>query len=214
VSALEVTLVDYGAGNLPSVERALRKLGAIPQRAAEPAPIAASRALILPGVGHFGALMRTLGERRLIAPLREAILHGVPFLGICLGLQALFAASDEEPHQAGLVLLPGRVQALPTTAKLPHMGWNQVREIRPSALLRGISDRAYFYFAHSYAALDAGDAAVALCDHGVPFVAALEQKNVMAVQFHPEKSGEAGAQVLRNFLAFAECRTSTVETSR
>ena len=214
MSALEVRLVDYGAGNLPSVERALRKLGAEPQRVAEPAGLAGGSAIILPGVGHFGALMRTLNERRLLAPLREAISNGVPFLGICLGLQALFAGSDEDPRQGGLGVLPGRVQPLPLVVKLPHMGWNQVRHVRPSALLRGVPGDAYFYFAHSYAALDAGDAAVALCDHGVPFVAALERENVFAVQFHPEKSGAAGAQVLRNFLAFAESSARAAESAR
>ena len=214
MSALEVTLVDYGAGNLPSVERALRKLGAEPQRAAEPVALGGGSAIILPGVGHFGALMRTLNERRLLAPLHEAITNGVPFLGICLGLQALFAASDEDPQQAGLGVLQGRVQPLPVTVKLPHMGWNQVRRVRESILLRGIADGAYFYFAHSYAALDAGDAAVALCDHGVTFVAAVEREHVLAVQFHPEKSGEAGAQVLRNFVAFAESCARAAERAR
>ncbi len=203
MTALKVTLVDYGAGNLPSVERALARLGAESERAATPAALAESQAIILPGVGHFGALMRTIFERGLLSPLRAKLLSGTPFLGICLGLQALYQSSTEAPHASGLCILPGQIQPLPKTAKLPHMGWNQLRRVRSSVLLRDIPDDAYFYFAHSYGALVAGEEAIALCDHGVPFVAVVELKKVMAVQFHPEKSGNAGAQVLHNFLVFA-----------
>jgi imidazole glycerol phosphate synthase glutamine amidotransferase subunit len=203
MNALQVTLIDYGAGNLPSVERALRLLGADTLRASEPAALASSRAIVLPGVGHFGALMRALDGGKMLAPLREAICRGVPFLGICLGLQALYTMSEEDPSHAGLGILPGRIQPLPKTAKLPHMGWNQVRRQRSSVLLRNVSEDAYFYFAHSYAALEASQSAVAICEHGVPFVAALEQGSVLAVQFHPEKSGEPGAKVLANYLEYA-----------
>lgn len=207
MSGGKVALVDYGAGNMPSVERALRRLGAEVERASAPEALAGGRAIVLPGVGHFGALMRTLEERRLLEPLRAVLAEGVPFLGICLGLQALYAASREDPSRSGLGVLAGTVQPLPRTAKLPHMGWNQLRRVRPGVLLRDVPEDAYFYFAHSYAALDAGEAAVALCDHGVPFVAVLECGKIVAAQFHPEKSGEAGSRVLRNFLHFAgvEC---------
>ncbi len=202
MSGGKVTLVDYGAGNLPSVERALRRLGAVVERASAPEALEGSRAIVLPGVGHFGALMRTLEERRLLAPLRAALAQGVPFLGICLGLQALYGSSEEDPSRPGLGVLAGTVRPLPHTAKLPHMGWNQLRRVRPGVLLRNVPEDAFFYFAHSYAALDADETAVALCDHGVPFVAVLECYQILAVQFHPEKSGEAGSRVLRNFLAF------------
>jgi len=200
---MKISLVEYDAGNLPSVERALARQGVQTERAATPESIAAARVLILPGVGHFGQLMRTLGSRGLLAPIRQAICGGVPLLGICLGLQALFGSSAEAPEDRGLDILPGTVTVLPVTAKLPHMGWNQLRQIRPSALFEGISANAYFYFAHSYAALDAGEATVAMCEHGVPFVAALERENLFAVQFHPEKSGDAGARVLANFAGYA-----------
>jgi imidazole glycerol phosphate synthase glutamine amidotransferase subunit len=202
VSAPKVTLVEYGGGNLPSVERALRRLGAETGRATSRG-LAGSRMIVLPGVGHFGALMRALARRRLLAPLRAALSGGVPFLGICLGLQALYRASEEAPDVPGLGVLPGAARPLPGTAKLPHMGWNQVRAVRSNVLLRDLPADAYFYFAHSYAALDQDSATVALCDYGVPFVAALEHGTAMAMQFHPEKSGEAGAQVLRNWLDFA-----------
>ena len=199
----KISLIEYDAGNLPSVERALARQGVETERAATPESIAAARVLILPGVGHFGQLMRTLAARGLLAPIRGAIAGGVPLLGICLGLQALFTSSSEAPEDKGLDVLPGSVSALPFTAKLPHMGWNQLRQVRPSVLLESIAANAYFYFAHSYAALDAGESAVAMCEHGVPFVAALERRNLFAVQFHPEKSGDAGARVLANFVGYA-----------
>jgi len=197
---MNIALVEYGAGNLPSVERALARLGLESRRASTPEAIASCDALILPGVGHFGALMHSLNERSLVAPLREAIAKGVPLLGICLGLQAMFASSDEAPGDAGLSVFPQNVSALPATDRLPHMGWNQLRRVRPSVLLEGVPADAYFYFAHSYAALDAGEAAVALCKHGASFVALLEKGGVFATQFHPEKSGPVGAKVLANFL--------------
>ena len=199
---MSLGLVEYGGGNLPSVERALSRLGVESRRISTPEALVDCDALILPGVGHFGALMRSLDERSLIEPLRHAVARGTPLLGICLGLQAMFAASDEAPGDAGLALFPQKVSALPPTGRLPHMGWNQLRRARPARLLEGVPGDAYFYFAHSYAALDAGDAGVAFCDHSTPFVAVLERGNVFATQFHPEKSGAVGAHVLSNFLRF------------
>jgi imidazole glycerol phosphate synthase glutamine amidotransferase subunit len=202
---VKVTLVDYGVGNVASVERALQRLGAESQRASAAGCIHGATALLLPGVGHFGALIRALDQRSMRTPLREALEGGVPFLGICLGLQALYDSSEEAPELRGLQLLPGRIQALPADVKLPHMGWNQVRMARDSRLLQGIEPGAHFYFAHSYAAMAAnGDGnAVATCTHGAEFVAVLERQNICAVQFHPEKSGVAGARLLQNFLGLA-----------
>jgi imidazole glycerol phosphate synthase glutamine amidotransferase subunit len=197
---MKITLVDYGAGNVPSVERALQRLGAESVRGATPECIGSARALVLPGVGHFEALVHALDDRKLRAPLLDALSRGVPFLGICLGLQALYLASDEAPELAGLRLLPARVRSLPATVKLPHMGWNRLLVKRKSRLLEGIDAGAYFYFAHTYAVIGDGPEGVATCDYGTEFIAVLEKANVCAIQFHPEKSGEAGAQVLRNFL--------------
>jgi glutamine amidotransferase len=197
---VKIAIVDYGAGNLPSVERALRKLGAETERAVEPRQVASARVIVLPGVGHFAAFVAGLRERNLTSSLRAAHDSGVPILGICLGLQAMFASSEEAPGESGLGFFPEEVRALPTNVKSPHIGWNQVRRVQESSLLRGIPEDAYFYFAHSYAAPASAAPAVALCDHGVSFAAVIEQKNLRAVQFHPEKSGETGALVLRNFV--------------
>jgi imidazole glycerol phosphate synthase glutamine amidotransferase subunit len=200
---MNVTIVDYGAGNVPSVERALQRLGARSERTDSPECISKASILLLPGVGHYGALIRALDERKMRAPLIDAITRGVPFLGICLGLQVLYESSEEAPQLSGLRVLPGKVRELPSNVKLPHMGWNQVTAQRESRLLEGIDSRAYFYFAHSYAALDANDASSATCAHGAEFVAVIQKQNICAVQFHPEKSGDPGARVLQNFLRMA-----------
>jgi imidazole glycerol phosphate synthase glutamine amidotransferase subunit len=202
---VKVTLIDYGGGNVRSVERALQRLGIESALTSTPRGIAQAEALILPGVGHFGALIRAIDERGLRAPLLEALGRGLPFLGICLGLQALYDSSDEAPELRGLQLLPGRVQALPAHVKLPHMGWNQVHTQRCSRLLQGIAPDAYFYFAHSYAVTNGGSdhGAVATCTHGSGFAAVIEKQNILAVQFHPEKSGLPGGQLLKNFLGLA-----------
>jgi imidazole glycerol phosphate synthase glutamine amidotransferase subunit len=197
---MKITLLDYGAGNVVSVERALQRLGAASQRAATPECIASAQALLLPGVGHFETLIRALDDRKLRAPLVDAIRGGVPFLGICLGLQALYAASDEAPELVGLQVLPERVRSLPPVVKLPHMGWNRLLVKRKSSLLEGVAADSFFYFAHTYAAIDQREETVAACNYGAEFIAVLEKENICAVQFHPEKSGDAGAQVLRNFL--------------
>jgi imidazole glycerol phosphate synthase glutamine amidotransferase subunit len=203
---VNVTLIDYGVCNVTSVERALQRLGAVTMRTTTQDGIARAKALVLPGVGHYAALIRALDEHGLRKPLLDAIGSGVPFLGICLGLQALYDSSEEAPDLPGLKLLPGEVRALPAHVKLPHMGWNQLRPVRSSQLLEGIPADAYFYFAHSYAAIAPnGDAdAVATCVHGAEFVAVLQRKNICAVQFHPEKSGAAGSRLLQNFLRLAE----------
>jgi len=197
---MRIAIIDYGAGNLPSVERALRKLGAETERAVAGEQLASAHAIVLPGVGHFGAFVDGLSRRNLTPALRAALDSGKPILGICLGLQALFASSEEAPGEPGLAFFPEEVRALPPHVKSPHIGWNQLRRIHTSKLLDGIADNAYFYFAHSYAAPASASHTVAACDHGVPFAAVIERDNLAAVQFHPEKSGETGARVLRNFV--------------
>ena len=200
---MRVTIIDYGAGNVPSVERALQRLGAESLRSDSAQTISHAEALLLPGVGHYSALVRALDEKHLRAPLLDALYRRVPFLGICLGLQVLFKSSEEASQLQGLHVLPGTVSALPEDVKLPHMGWNQIQRRRQSSLLAGIDENAFFYFAHSYAAMDANGAAVATCSHGAEFTAVIEHRNVFAVQFHPEKSGVPGACLLQNFLRIA-----------
>jgi imidazole glycerol phosphate synthase glutamine amidotransferase subunit len=200
---MKVTIIDYGAGNVPSVERALDRLGAESERTGSPEDISKAQVLLLPGVGHYSALVRALDEQNMRAPVVDAIRRGVPFLGICLGLQVLFESSAESPQLRGLNLLPGRVSALPSSVKLPHMGWNQIAANRESRLLAGIDSGAYFYFAHSYAARDAHASTAAICFHGTSFAAVVEKQNIYGVQFHPEKSGDAGAHLLQNFLRLA-----------
>lgn len=200
---MKITIIDYGAGNLPSVERALASLDAESERASSPEAVNSARAIVLPGVGHFSAFVAGLRERRLTEALLRAIRADVPVLGICLGLQAMYQSSDEAPGEKGLALLDDNVRALPPNVKSPHIGWNQVRRVRDSVLLRNVPNDAYFYFAHSYAAPERAADTGAVCDHGFPFTAVMERGALMGVQFHPEKSGAAGAQVLKNFLEFA-----------
>ena len=199
---MTVTIIDYGAGNVPSVERALQKLGVASKRVTQPNELAGASAIILPGVGHYAAIIRALDQQNLRAPLLDAIARGVPFLGICLGLQALYSSSEEAPALCGLNLFSGSVRSLPTTVKLPHMGWNRLRIQRRSQLLGGLSESDYFYFAHTFAATPANEV-VATCEHGTNFTAVLEHKNIFATQFHPEKSGAAGARLLQNFVRLA-----------
>jgi imidazole glycerol phosphate synthase glutamine amidotransferase subunit len=200
---VNVTLIDHGAGNVASVERALARIGVASERVSTPEPISSAQILILPGVGHFAALIRALDEKSLRQPLLDAIDRGVPFLGICLGLQALYESSDEAPDLRGLGVLPGRVSALPQTVKLPHMGWNTIRAQGSSRLLRNVPADSYFYFAHSFAAPAAAALTAATCDHGAEFAAVIEQGKIFGTQFHPEKSGNAGALLLRNFVDLA-----------
>jgi imidazole glycerol-phosphate synthase subunit HisH len=200
-----VGVIDYGAGNFPSVARALDKLGAELLAAVWPSDLQYADALVLPGVGNYAALIRAIDERDLRRALLDAIARGVPFLGICLGLQALYSSSEEAPSLSGLNLFSGSVRSLPATVKLPHMGWNRLRMQQASQLLAGLSDSDYFYFAHTYAAAPSplSNEVVATCSHGADFTAVLEHKNILATQFHPEKSGAAGARLLQNFLSFA-----------
>ncbi len=200
---MKVTLIDYGAGNVPSVERALRLLGAHVETTNAPAKIAAARCLVLPGVGHCAALLAALDALALRQPILNSIASGASFLGICLGMQALYESSEEAPDMASLGILAGKITRLPETVKLPHMGWNTLRVLRQSRLLAGISSDAYFYFAHSFVAPVTGPENAAVCEYGREFSAVLEKDNLFAVQFHPEKSSRAGAQVLQNFLRAA-----------
>ncbi len=194
-----IAIFDYGAGNLRSVENTLAEIGATYTLVRDAAGLSAASKIILPGVGHFGQIMRALDEMQVRGAFIERIAAGVPFLGICLGLQALFQASDEAPGVKGLGLIDGTVRRFPETARVPQMGWNQLDPCRPSRLLAGMQPRPYVYFAHSYYA-PVNDATAATCTYTLAYTALLEKDNVFGVQFHPEKSGPVGLAIMKNFV--------------
>lgn len=194
-----IAILDYGAGNLRSVQNTLDATGAQYTLVRDAAGLQSASKIILPGVGHFGQLMRSLDELQVRESLIARIGEGVPFLGICLGLQALFQRSSEAPEAAGLGLFEGSIERFPHSARVPHMGWNTLDITKPGRLLNGIEPQSHVYFAHSYyAPVCEGTAATTTYTH--PYTAAFEYNNVFGVQFHPEKSGPIGLQIVRNFL--------------
>ena len=195
-----IALLDYSAGNLGSVLKAIKHLGHSAEVVDKPESLRAAEKIIFPGQGHFGTMMRALKERRLLTALRESLAAGTPFLGICLGLQALYEASDEAPDVSGLALLPGRVTRFQGVFKVPHVGWSQLEIRSQDGLFRGVADGSFVYFCHSYYGPVVSENS-AVTDYGQTFAAGLEIKNIWAVQFHPEKSGEVGLNVLQNFLS-------------
>jgi glutamine amidotransferase len=199
-----IALIDYGAGNLTSVRKALTALGADFAIPARPEECARFSALIVPGVGNFAATSALVGPWR--DTIAETVRRGTPLLGICLGMQWLFEGSDEAPEVPGLGVLEGRVTRLrgnpDAGLKIPHVGWNALDFRRTARILSGLEPRSHVYFTHSYAA-PVTDACVAATTHGETFAAVVERGNVFGVQFHPEKSSDAGLQIIRNFLEAA-----------
>jgi imidazole glycerol phosphate synthase glutamine amidotransferase subunit len=192
-------IFDYGAGNLRSVQNTLGNLGYKYELIRDSGGVQKANRIILPGVGHFGQMMRALDALEVRTALLERIATGVPFLGICLGLQALFDASEEAPEVHGLGLYPGTVRRFPADARVPHMGWNELELRRESKLVRELNARPFVYFAHSYYVPE-NERAAAICTYSTPYTAVLECGNVFGVQFHPEKSGPVGLQIVRNFM--------------
>jgi len=202
---VRVALIDYRAGNLTSVKKAFATLGVDLFVPTEPHELAGASAVVVPGVGHFAATASLDGDWT--QAIRAGVAEGRPLLGICLGLQWLFEGSDESPEQPGLGLLSGRCYRLPadangTRVKIPHVGWNALDFRRTDSIVDGIPEGAQVYFTHSYAAPTTGET-VATADHGQPFAAIVQRGHVAGVQFHPEKSGDVGLTVLRNFLRLA-----------
>jgi imidazole glycerol-phosphate synthase subunit HisH len=194
-----IAVVDYGAGNLVSVKKALGWLQFPSVITADPVQVAQCEKIILPGVGHFATTdsLRTSGLKDVI---RKAIQEDVPFLGICVGLQWMFEGSEEAPQTAGLGRLQGQCERFPSSVKSPHVGWNSIQLNPASRLFRNLPASAFMYFTHSFRAPVCNDT-VACCDYGGQFSAAVERGNLFGVQFHPEKSGEAGLKLLQNFCA-------------
>ena len=198
-----IAIIDYDAGNIKSVEKALDYLGAEVLVTREPEKILQADGVILPGVGAFGDAMAKLHEYGLVSVIRECVEKNIPFLGICLGLQLMFADSEESPGVEGLHLLEGHIRRIPADngLKVPHIGWNDLHFPKQGRLFAGISEGAYVYFVHSYY-LQAEDENIvaASTDYGTLIHAAVEQGNLFACQFHPEKSSEIGLRILRNFI--------------
>jgi imidazole glycerol-phosphate synthase subunit HisH len=194
-------IVDYGSGNLRSVQKAFEHVGVPAVVGSDLQAMRDAAALVLPGVGAFGAAMAQLEGKGLAEPLMERIEAGVPFLGVCLGLQLLFESSEEDPGVAGLGLIRGDVRSLPSTVKVPHIGWNQAELCGCSDLFEDIPDGSAFYFVHGYAVVprSPGDVMCVTEYDGVTFVSGIETGNVAAVQFHPEKSSTLGLRFYRNF---------------
>ena len=209
-----VAVIDYGAGNLVSIEQALIAVGATPSRAARPGDLRDADGLVVPGVGAAAPAMERLRAADLVDPIRDWIAADRPFLGICLGLQLLFEGSDEDGADT-LGVLAGRTRRLQDAPTLPHIGWNQVDRRRDHPLFDGIDDGADFYFVHSYAGVpDASSGAemtVAETEHGRRFVSAVARGSLAGVQFHPERSGDDGLTLLGNFAALVQAHVDGVE---
>lgn len=197
-----IALIDYGAGNLTSVRKGFAAAAADLFTPRDPSELSTAAGIVVPGVGNFAATAALEGPW--IAAIRRVVNHGTPLLGICLGMQWLYEGSDEAPGVAGLGAIAGRCSRLPQhgALKVPHVGWNSLHAPRSSRLLAGVAEDTQVYFTHSYAAPVTPEAA-ATCEHGAVFAAAVESGHIFGVQFHPEKSSDAGIRILRNFVAAA-----------
>jgi glutamine amidotransferase len=200
-----IAIVDYGAGNLRSVANAISRLDYEPKIVSTPEEVLAARAVILPGVGAAADTMASLKRRGLAGPIQRYITEGRPFLGVCIGLQVLFDGTEEGGWHECLGIIPGAVRRLPPGLKIPHMGWNQVKQRFSHPIFDGIPDEDSFYFVHSYyvepedSSLVAGET-----EYGIPICSVMVRDNLIATQFHPEKSGETGLRIYDNFIRMAE----------
>ena len=201
---MPIIIVDYGAGNLRSVARAVAHAGYVPDVTDDPRALADADAVIVPGVGAAADTMRNLRGSGMVEPIREYIASGRPFFGVCMGQQALFDVSEEGGEHECLGVLKGREVRLPDGLKVPHMGWNRVRQVRQHPIFEGIPDASYFYFVHSYVPAPEDPAVtIGKTDYGVTFPSVVANENVVATQFHPEKSGEMGLRMYANFIKIA-----------
>jgi glutamine amidotransferase len=199
-----ITIVDYGMGNLRSVQKAFERGGHAATITSRAEDVGQAARLVLPGVGAFGEAMENLRKGGLIAPLLAAVARGTPLLGICLGQQLLFSRSEEMGDHEGLGLLPGRVRRFLPPLRVPHIGWNQAHIQRPSPLLEGIPDRAFFYFVHSYYVEPADPTdTLTTTDYGIDYASIVGRGRLFGVQFHPEKSQDLGLRILKNFAEMA-----------
>ena len=199
-----IAVVDYGAGNLRSVTNAITKLGYQSKTTSHPDEVFDAQAVILPGVGAAADTMKNLRAKGLVDPICQLIAEGHPFFGVCIGLQILLTGTEEGGWHECLNVIPGRVRKLPHGLKIPHMGWNQVKQRIHHPIFEGITDEANFYFVHSYyAEPDDKSLIAAETDYGIPICSVLTRGNLIATQFHPEKSGELGLRMYHNFIKLA-----------
>ena len=195
-----ITIIDYGMGNLRSIENAFRYLGARVKITNKPQEIEKAKKLVFPGVGNFGKAIKNLKSKKIHLAIKKNIEKGTPFLGICLGLQLLFEKSEEAPKTKGLGVLKGKVMKF-QKIKIPQIGWNQIKIKRKSKILKGVENQNFVYFMHSFYVKSLNKKIViARTNYGKDFCSAVESKNIFGVQFHPEKSGKAGLQILKNFI--------------
>ena len=204
-----IAIIDYGAGNLQSVEKALRHIGCSCTVTGSPQELMSAQAAVLPGVGAFGEAMAGLRSRGLDSAIKSYVKTGRPFLGICLGLQVLFESSEESPGTEGLSLLPGKILRLPEDCglKVPHIGWNSLDLKGPGWLLKGLPREPYVYFVHSYYLQTEPELVCATARYGATIHAAVQSGSIAACQFHPEKSGSTGLSILRNFAEYVKQNT-------
>ena len=199
-----IAIIDYGAGNLRSVANAITRLGYQLKITNRPDEVFNAQAVILPGVGAAADTLENLKAMGMVDPICQIIVEGRPFLGICIGLQILFTGTEEGGGHKCLNIIPGRVKRLPPGLKIPHMGWNQVKQLNSHSIFNGIPDKANFYFVHSYYAVPDDKSLVAgETDYGIPICSVIAKGNLVATQFHPEKSGEFGLQIYQNFISLA-----------
>ena len=200
-----IAIIDYGMGNLRSVQKGFEKVGFPAEIVTKAEQVVAADAVVLPGVGAFGDAMDNLRNAGMIEVINQVVDEGKPFLGICLGLQLMFEESEEWGIHKGLGLFPGRVKKFPPGLKIPHMGWNQIEIQKEMPILKDIPDKSAFYFVHSYY-VDAGvDVAVTLTDYGISFTSIAGRENLFGIQFHPEKSSTLGLKILENFGGLISC---------
>jgi len=199
-----IAIIDYGAGNLRSVVNALSRLGYEAKVTTSPAQVLKAQAVILPGVGAAADTMANLRRQELDGPIRQVVAEGKPFLGVCIGMQVLLSGTEEGGNHQCLGIIPGMVRKFAPGLKVPHMGWNQVRQRVAHPVFEGIADGANFYFVHSYY-VDPDDAGLVASEteYGIPFCSVIAKDNLIATQFHPEKSGEVGLKVYDNFIKIA-----------
>jgi len=194
-----IAIIDYGMGNLRSVQKGLETAGIKAFITGNPAEVAAAPGVILPGVGAFEDAIMNLRNTGMVEAVQEVVRRKRPLLGICLGMQLLFTESEENGRHRGLDLIPGRVVRFPAANKIPHMGWNQVRLEGDSPLFSGVADKSYFFFVHSYYCDPGEPVTIGTCSYGLDFACAVQKGNLLEDQFHPEKSSSLGLQILRNF---------------